>query len=187
MLHALAALPVRRPTATAMFFLAMILLGVFAWFRIPIELLPALSGEQLFVSFGRPGSEPEVKNTMDIVEHHQVVVLTTGHTNEHAIFFPPLDLAAGDTPDLNNGYADLAQALGTATDHGYTNIQQSARDFESAGETIDWSYYATRGLAFTFEHSGGPGTGCGRVTDNFLNCTAADYTGAPISRSNSKV
>jgi multidrug efflux pump subunit AcrB/ABC-type multidrug transport system ATPase subunit len=60
MLFELAALPVRRPTATVMFFLAMILLGVFAWTRIPIELLPALSGEQLFISFGRPGSEPEV-------------------------------------------------------------------------------------------------------------------------------
>src|SRR5690606_7019508 len=56
----LVALPVRRPTATSMFFLGLVLLGLFAWYRIPIELLPALRGEQLFVSFARPGSEPEV-------------------------------------------------------------------------------------------------------------------------------
>src|SRR5262245_19368482 len=54
------ALPVRRPTATSMVFLALMLLGAFAWVRIPIELLPALSGEQLSVQFGRQGSEPEV-------------------------------------------------------------------------------------------------------------------------------
>ena len=56
----LLALPVRRPTATSMLFLALVLLGAFAWYRIPVELLPALSGEQLSVQFGRQGSEPEV-------------------------------------------------------------------------------------------------------------------------------
>ena len=54
------ALPVRRPTAATMVFLALMLLGTFAWYRIPVELLPALSGEQLGVQFGRQGSEPEV-------------------------------------------------------------------------------------------------------------------------------
>src|SRR5690606_35881405 len=56
----LVALPVRRPTATSMFFLALVMLGLFAWYRIPVELMPALRGEQLVVSFVRPGSEPEV-------------------------------------------------------------------------------------------------------------------------------
>ncbi len=60
MLSGFVALPVRRPTATSMVFLALVLLGLFAWNRMPIELLPALSGEQLFVTFARPGSEPEV-------------------------------------------------------------------------------------------------------------------------------
>jgi Zinc carboxypeptidase len=140
-------------------------------------------GSNIDVTFAHrgtgPGSEPEVKNTMEIVEHHQVVVLTTGHTNEHAIFYPPLDIAAGDTPDLNTGYGALGQALAAATNNGYTNVRDSAHDYETSGETIDWSYYATRGFAFTIEHSGGSGTGCGRITDNYLNCTAADYTGTP--------
>jgi multidrug efflux pump subunit AcrB/ABC-type multidrug transport system ATPase subunit len=53
-------LPVRRPVATAMFFLGIFLLGAVAWQRIPVELLPAVSGEELFVRFNRPGSEPDV-------------------------------------------------------------------------------------------------------------------------------
>ena len=54
------ALPVRRPVATAMFFIAAMLLGLIAWQRIPVELLPPLEGEELFVNYFRPGSEPEV-------------------------------------------------------------------------------------------------------------------------------
>ena len=45
--------------AVSMFFLALALLGLYAWYRIPIELLPAISGEQLFVQFQRPGSAPD--------------------------------------------------------------------------------------------------------------------------------
>ena len=53
-------IPVRRPVATTMFFLAIALLGLIAWSRIPVKLLPDTDGEQLFVTFVRPGSEPEV-------------------------------------------------------------------------------------------------------------------------------
>ena len=60
MMSRLIALPLRRPTATAMLFLALVLFGLFAWYRVPVELIPALSGDQLFVSFSRPGSEPDV-------------------------------------------------------------------------------------------------------------------------------
>ena len=53
-------LSIRRPVATAMFFLALALLGIVAWFRLPVELFPNLSGDETFVVFRRPGSEPEV-------------------------------------------------------------------------------------------------------------------------------
>ena len=53
-------LPVRRPVATSMFFVAVVLLGLIAWQRIPVELFPPISGEQLYVSFSRAGSQPEV-------------------------------------------------------------------------------------------------------------------------------
>ncbi len=52
-------LAIRRPVAVAMFFVALVLLGGFAWQRLPVELFPALTGDSLYVSFFRPGSEPE--------------------------------------------------------------------------------------------------------------------------------
>ena len=53
-------LPVRRPVATAMFFLAIFLFGAIAWYRIPVELMPPVAGNELFIQFSRPGSEPAV-------------------------------------------------------------------------------------------------------------------------------
>ncbi len=54
------ATPVRRPIATYMFFLGVCLIGLFAWYRIPIELIPPLSGDELRVQIVRPGSDPDV-------------------------------------------------------------------------------------------------------------------------------
>jgi multidrug efflux pump subunit AcrB/ABC-type multidrug transport system ATPase subunit len=56
----LLSLPIRRPVATSMLFLAIVLLGVIGWQRIPVELMPPVSGDLLWVSFVRPGSDPEV-------------------------------------------------------------------------------------------------------------------------------
>jgi multidrug efflux pump subunit AcrB/ABC-type multidrug transport system ATPase subunit len=53
-------LSIRRPMAVSMFFLAIALVGSVAWQRMSVELFPQISGDQLFVSFSRPGSEPEV-------------------------------------------------------------------------------------------------------------------------------
>ena len=53
-------LPVRRPVATAMVFVAVVLLGLIAWNRITVELLPSISGDNLYLELFRPGSEPEV-------------------------------------------------------------------------------------------------------------------------------
>ncbi|MEX2963286.1 efflux RND transporter permease subunit [Microbulbifer sp. TYP-18] len=53
-------LPILRPVAVSMLFLALSLLGVFAWRQIPVELLPMLSGERLHVQIYRPGARPEV-------------------------------------------------------------------------------------------------------------------------------
>jgi zinc carboxypeptidase len=125
-----------------------------------------------------PGSEPEVKNTMDIVQRNQVVTLMTQHTNSRAIFYPGLEVFAGQTPDLNNGYRDLALAMAHATADGYTNVRDSAHDYETSGETVDWSYYATRGIANTLELVGG-GAGCPQALPPYQVCTAADYTGTP--------
>src|SRR4051794_33984169 len=136
-----------------------------------------VNGSATFANRGSgPGSEPEVKNTMSIISTHQVVALITAHTNERAIFYPPFDLNAGDTPELNTGYRALALALLAATNNGYTNTRDSAHDYETSGETNDWSYYATRGLGFTQELIG-PVAGCPQALPNYLNCTTADFTG----------
>ena len=42
-----------------MFFVGLVILGLFAWRRLPVELFPALTGDQIYVNFFRPGSEPE--------------------------------------------------------------------------------------------------------------------------------
>ena len=52
-------LAIRRPVAVTMFFVGLVMLGGFAWQRLPVELFPALTGDSLHVSFFRPGSEPE--------------------------------------------------------------------------------------------------------------------------------
>ena len=55
-----ASICLRRPIATVMLFAALLLLGAFSWFKIPIELVPALKGEKIYVSFHRPSAPPEV-------------------------------------------------------------------------------------------------------------------------------
>src|SRR4051812_42775959 len=124
-----------------------------------------------------PGSEPEVKNTMDIVQNHQVVSLLTGHTNSRALFYPALDHIAGATPE-DNIYSELSAAMNNAANGWTTNFRQSADDYETTGETIDWSYYATRGIAITIEYVGSV-SGCPQALPNYLNCTTADFTGTP--------
>ena len=130
-----------------------------------------------------PGSEPEVQNTMDIVKSNQVVALLTNHNNSHAFFYPGLEVAAGFPADLES-IRGLSVAMADATNNGYTNVRDSAHDYETSGETIDWSYYATRGFAVTPETVGGSTT-CNRASatnkagkaPNYVNCTTGDYTG----------
>ncbi|MFN7966381.1 MAG: efflux RND transporter permease subunit [Acidobacteriota bacterium] len=55
----LRSLPVRRPIATSMLFLGLVLIGAIAWRQLPVELFPPLTGTELFINFARPGSEPE--------------------------------------------------------------------------------------------------------------------------------
>ncbi len=52
--------PVKRPVATAMFFCAILLLGLVGWERIPVELIPDLEGDSIHIDFVRLNSEPEV-------------------------------------------------------------------------------------------------------------------------------
>jgi hypothetical protein len=130
-----------------------------------------------------PSSEPEVQNTMEIVKRNQVVALLTNHNNTHAFFYPGLEIAAGFPADLES-IRGLSLAMADATNNGYTNVRDSAHDYETSGETIDWSYYATRAYSVTPETVGGSAT-CNRRSatnkagkaPNYVNCTTGDYTG----------
>jgi hypothetical protein len=94
-----------------------------------------------------PGSEPEVQNIMELTATNQATVLITNHTSGHTLLRPPLEKRAGDAPD-EAVYAALTDAM--TAKNGYTGMK-SGFDYETTGETPDWSYYATRGLGFTFE------------------------------------
>ena len=94
-----------------------------------------------------PGFEPEVQNIMDLTTTNQATVLITNHTSGHTLLRPPLEKRAGDAPD-EAVYSALTDAM--AAKNGYTGMK-SGFDYETTGETPDWSYYATRGLGFTFE------------------------------------
>ena len=87
-------LPVRRPVATAMFFLAIFLMGAIAWVRIPVELMPAVTGEDLYVQFVRPGSEPEV------VEREILM---------------PLEARVSELPRVDETWAEIRDSGGTLT------------------------------------------------------------------------
>lgn len=144
-------------------------------------------GSNIGVSFaGRgtgPSSEPEVQNTMEIVKNNQVVALLTNHNNSHAFFYPGLEVAAGFPADLDS-IRGLSVAMANATNNGYTNVRDSAHDYETSGETIDWSYYATRAFSVTPETVGGSSSCNARTATNkagkapnYVNCTTGDYTG----------
>jgi hypothetical protein len=126
-----------------------------------------------------PGSEPENKNIMSIVQSHQVTELITNHTSEHFVLFPPLQLKEGATPDETTSMGPLAQAMTDATGGGYSN-KCSACDYETTGETIGWSYYATRTLSYTIEEgnlTGGNANCSASAPTPYDNCVAGDYGG----------
>jgi hypothetical protein len=121
-----------------------------------------------------PGSEPENQNVMDYVTTHQVTVLATNHTSGHVLLWPPLELRAGATPD-EDVYVPLAGVM--AEQNGYRPLW-SARDAQTTGETIDWSYYATRALSFTFEIvTGGSAPVYQRLVDDYLGI--GEFNGHP--------
>ena len=55
----LSEIPVRRPVSTAMLFVALSVLGIIAYVRLPVELIPDVAGGSLYVTCYRPGSDPE--------------------------------------------------------------------------------------------------------------------------------
>jgi multidrug efflux pump subunit AcrB/ABC-type multidrug transport system ATPase subunit len=85
-------IPVKRPVATAMFFCAIMFLGLVGWQRIPVELIPDLEGDSIRIDFGRLNSEPEV------VEREILI---------------PLEEKASLLPDLKETFGSISGSNGS--------------------------------------------------------------------------
>lgn len=93
-------------------------------------------------------SEPESRNIQALVSQHQVTTLITNHTYSNLVLREPGYAGAPVTPD-ESIYKSLGDQM--AAINGYTS-QFSYQLYDTTGVTEDWSYYATGGLGFTFEH-----------------------------------
>ncbi|WP_344160781.1 M14 family metallopeptidase [Kribbella yunnanensis] len=93
-------------------------------------------------------SEPETRNIQSLVSAHQVTTLITNHTYSNLVLREPGYASAQNTPD-ETVYKSLGDQM--AAQNGYTS-QKAYQLYDTTGTTEDWSYYATGGLGFTFEH-----------------------------------
>ena len=96
----------------------------------------------------QPFSEPEVRNVRELVSAHQVTTLITNHTFGNLVLRPP-GIAAAPTSRDETLLRTLGDAL--AARNGYGSLPGYAF-YDASGTTEDWSYDATGGLGFTFEH-----------------------------------
>jgi len=96
-----------------------------------------------------PWSEPETRNIEWLLTTRQATTFVTQHTCIQVVLYPPLQLEVGPTQDVDRLH-DLASRM--AAHYGPNYIaRDSAHDYETTGEAIDWAYFATRGLAITAE------------------------------------
>ncbi|USQ81498.1 DUF2817 domain-containing protein [Ornithinimicrobium faecis] len=100
-------------------------------------------------SGAEPWSEPEARNIEWLLTTRQATTFVTQHTCIQVVLYPPLQLKAGPTQDVDRLH-DLASRMATHYGPGYI-ARDSAHDYETTGEAIDWAYFATRGLAITAE------------------------------------
>ncbi|HEX6445631.1 MAG TPA: M14 family zinc carboxypeptidase [Streptosporangiales bacterium] len=119
-----------------------------------------------------PFSEPESRNIRDLVSSHQITTFVTMHTCEALILYPPLAFHEG-TPQDQSRFVALAKAMAADTGYGY---KASADDYQTSGEAISWSYYATRGLGYTIEDCTVPASGSG-ITRDFQTMVVNQYYG----------
>ncbi|KPL17430.1 MAG: hypothetical protein AMS26_00985 [Bacteroides sp. SM23_62] len=77
-----------------MFFTAILLLGIVGWQKIPIELVPNLEGDKLYVNFNRPNSEPE------LVEREILI---------------PLEAKASELPGMKESWGEVRGSDGSFT------------------------------------------------------------------------
>ena len=144
-------------------------------------------GSNLGVTFAArgsgPGSEPEVKNTMEIVQQEPGRELVTQHTNSRAIFYPGLEIFAGHAPDLDNGYRDLALAM--AARHQRRLHERPRLGARLRDQRRDERLVLLRDPRHRQHARAGRlrRRAARRRCRRLPNCTTADYSGTPGRRS----
>jgi carboxypeptidase T len=95
-----------------------------------------------------PFSEPETQNVRELISARQVTTMISNHTYSNLVLRPPGFAAGGLAPDET-----ILKSLGDAMagQMGYTS-QFGYQLYDTTGTTEDWSYFATGGLGYTFEH-----------------------------------
>lgn len=94
-----------------------------------------------------PFSEPEVQAIRELISKRAVTNLITNHTYGNLVLRPPGVFATGQPVD-EVLLRDLGERI-TARNN-YANIR-GWQLYDTTGSTEDWSYWATGGLAYTFE------------------------------------
>jgi HAE1 family hydrophobic/amphiphilic exporter-1 len=92
-----------------MFFVGIFLLGLIAWNRIPVELMPPVAGNELFVQYSRPGSEPAV------VEREILL---------------PLEARIGELADVDETWAEIRDSTGTLGVRFRPGVDLKVRELE---------------------------------------------------------
>ena len=123
----LLSLPVTRPVATSMFYVAIVLLGVIALQRMPVELFPQLEGDELHVNFYRSGSTPE------FIEREILI---------------PLESRVSAMPDVRETVAQIRGSSGNMRITFQVGTDIKIREYELGRIAADLQRQQDRGTTF---------------------------------------
>jgi murein tripeptide amidase MpaA len=117
-----------------------------------------------------PFSEPEVQNVRELISSRQVTEFITNHTSGRLILRPPGVRALGPAKDEAT-YKAFGDAM--ARENAYTS-QYGYQLYDTNGTAEDWSYAATGGYGFTFEHNTAFHPAYQQVIDGYLGTGPED-------------
>ena len=134
-------LPVRRPLAVSMIFVGFVVLGIVAYQRIPLELMPPLEGDTLFVNYYRPNSEQEVVEREILLPLHARVSalpdvaeswgqVQGGRGNYRVRFEPDTNMKVREL-ELQRIAADIRREQPQGTSVGVGSFQSGTAQFGS--------------------------------------------------------
>ena len=151
-------LPVRRPVAVGMLFFGFVVLGIVAYQRIPLELMPPLEGDMLRVQFYRPSSEQEVvERDILLPLHARVSALpdvaeswgeVRGSGGRYRVRFEPSTDMKVRELELQRIAADLQRDQPLGSSVGVTSFESATTEFGSRVMSIHVTGDADRDTLF---------------------------------------